>query len=303
MCSSKVHVQTLKVLEPIASLSEARLDELASLCQTESVSRNSDPFRLRGIAGQAVYLVHGELALAYPDNFSRVLVGGSGEARYPLGRSGEMFVSAKAITDVELVRIDNELVDMMMTWEQVANSAPAEAQSTAEEPPRSLANWSILSGMFSVSNLKYGTFAQLPSPHIEELLRRFERDEKVDLRRGVEADAAARQVGAGELDAGSLGPGIGPEALERHFCGPDFGIMLGALELLARPPQVIVSDLADENEQEAFFRIRRLRERSRRNLSWCWRMSRRAIWIRPTRNDCTSCSRPSPASMAARSWW
>ena len=56
----------------------------------------------------------------------------------------------------------------------------------------------------------------------------------------------------------------GPEALERHFCGPDFGIMLGALELLARPPQVIVSDLADENEQEAFSRIRRLRERVRR---------------------------------------
>lgn len=192
MCSSKVHVQTLKVLEPIASLSEARLGELASLCQTESVSRNYDPFRLRGITGQAVYLVRGELALAYPDNFSRVLVGGSDEARYPLGRAGEMFVSAKAITDIELIRIDSELVDMMMTWEQVANSAPAKAQSTTEEGPRSLANWSILSGMFSVSNLKYGTFAQLPSPHIEELLRRFERTEakkgEVIIREGAEGD-------------------------------------------------------------------------------------------------------------------
>ena len=192
MCASNVHVKTLKNLEPIAALSEARLDELAALCEIQSVSRNSDPFRLRGIGGQAVYLVRGELALAYPDNFSRVLVGGSGEARYPLGLRGETFASAKAITDVELIRIDSELVDMMMTWDQVANTPSAEVRNTAEEDRRSLANWSILSGMFSVSNLKYGTFAHLPSPHIEELLGRFRRIKvkqgEVVIREGAEGD-------------------------------------------------------------------------------------------------------------------
>ena len=192
MCASKVRVEALKVLEPLASLSEARLAELAALCQAESVSRSSDPFRLRGIEDQAVYLVHGELALAYREHYSRVLVGGSDEARYPLGRSGERFVSAKAITDVELIRMDNELVDMMLTWDQLANTAPSAAANVADEGSRSLANWSILSGMFSVSNLKYGTFAELPSPHIEELLRRFGRinvkKNEIVIQEGAEGD-------------------------------------------------------------------------------------------------------------------
>jgi len=46
--------------------------------------------------------------------------------------------------------------------------------------------------MFSVSNLKYGTFASLPSPHIEELLSRFRRINvrkgEIIIREGAEGD-------------------------------------------------------------------------------------------------------------------
>src|SRR6266436_6686150 len=117
MCAATVRVETLMALEPIASLSEARLRELAGLCRMEKASRNSDPFRERGIAGQTVYLVTGKLALAYPDGSSTVLSGGYDEARTPLGRRGAMFTSATAVTDVELVRIDDELLDIMVTWD------------------------------------------------------------------------------------------------------------------------------------------------------------------------------------------
>ncbi len=119
MSATEVRSQTLKTLEPLSSLSEARLSELAELCHLESVGRNMDPFRARGLAGQVVYLVHGELALTYPDGSSTVLVGGSDDARYPLGRRGRAFTSAKAITDVELIRIDEDLLDIMVTWANI----------------------------------------------------------------------------------------------------------------------------------------------------------------------------------------
>src|SRR3990172_10554505 len=112
MTLAKVDIDTLKRLQPVGSLSEERLRELADLCYVESVSRNLDPFRTRSIAGQTVYLVRGELALSYPDGASIVLVGTSEDARHPLGRRGAMFASAKAITDVELVRIDDDLLDI-----------------------------------------------------------------------------------------------------------------------------------------------------------------------------------------------
>ena len=192
MTLAKVDIDTLKRLQPVGSLSEERLRELADLCYVERVSTNLDPFRARSIAGQTVYLVRGEMALTYPDGASTVLVGTSEEARYPLGRRSGMFASAKAITDVELVRIDNDLLDIMITWDQLAATEVARQTKTEASDGPSLANWSIMSGMFSVSNLKYGTFAQLPSAHIEALLTRFKpikvKAGEVIIREGSEGD-------------------------------------------------------------------------------------------------------------------
>ncbi len=193
MSATEVRSQTLKTLEPLSSLSEARLSELAELCHLESVGRNMDPFRARGLAGQVVYLVHGELALTYPDGSSTVLVGGSDDARYPLGRRGRAFTSAKAITDVELIRIDEDLLDIMVTWDQLTPTDSAGPRRKREYGTPSIANWSILTGMFSVGNLKYGAFSRLPSANIDELLRRFKR---VEVKKG---DVVIREGGEGDF--------------------------------------------------------------------------------------------------------
>jgi rhodanese-related sulfurtransferase len=175
MCATRVSAETLKTFQPLGSLPEARLDELAGHCLLETIGKNSDPFLVRGIAGQAVYLLRGELALTYPDGTSRVLVGGSERSRYPVAQRGEVFTSAKAVTDVELVRIDDDLLDVMATWDQVASVESAQKETA--KGGGALANWSMMSGMFSVASLKYGAFSQLPPAHIDELLGRFERIE------------------------------------------------------------------------------------------------------------------------------
>lgn len=191
MCATRVRTETLGALEPIASLSEARLNELAGLCSLEGVSKGADPFRVRGTAGQTVYLIRGDLALVYADGSSRVLVGGSDQARHPLGRSGQAFTSARAITDIELIRIENDVLDIMATWDQIAVSGPLTKRST-EDGEKSLANWSLLSGTFSVNSLRYGAFSQLPPAHIDELLGRFQRIEvkkgDVVIREGAQGD-------------------------------------------------------------------------------------------------------------------
>src|SRR5262245_13233278 len=190
MGAYKLNVETLRGFEPIGSLPDARLDEIAGHCRLETVSRNSDPFLVRSHTGQAVYLVRGELVLTYPDGSSKVLVGGSERSRYPLAHRGEVFTSAKAITEVELMRVDDDLLDVLATWDQVAST-----ELPVKKPERegiSFANWTLMSGMFSVSSLKYGAFSQLPPEHIDELLRRFERIEvkkgDVVIHEGAEGD-------------------------------------------------------------------------------------------------------------------
>ncbi len=181
MRADKVAVETLKGLEPISTLSESRLKELAELTFVERVNKTLDPFRVKGISGQLVYLVAGELALILGNGASEVVVGGSPEARHPLGRKTP-FASAKAITDIQLLRIDDDLLDIMMTWDQLASVEDTQSHARPDPEAPSMANWAILTGMFSINNLKSGgAFAQLPTAHINELLKRFRR---VGARRG-----------------------------------------------------------------------------------------------------------------------
>lgn len=191
MAARKISIEALQRLDPLSSLSDVRLQELADLCFIESVGRNLDPFRLRSIAGQSVYLVHGELALAYTQGVSEVIVGGSAEARCVLGKR-RMFISAKAVTDVDLIRIDDDLLDVILTWDQLAEQEQAGAQRPSAERPSSGANWSVMSGLYGINKLRFGAFSQLPPAHIDQLLRRFERIEakggEVIIREQTEGD-------------------------------------------------------------------------------------------------------------------
>jgi rhodanese-related sulfurtransferase len=228
MTGTKASAAALKHLDPLSSLSDRRLQELADVCVIESVQRNLDPFHLRSTAGQSVYLMRGELALAYNQGISEVVVGGSVEARGPLGKR-RMFNSAKAVTDVQLMRIDDDLLDVMLTWDQLAAQEQVGAQQTNTERASSGANWDVMSGLFGIKNLRFGAFSQLPTAHIDEMLRRFERIEvkngEVIIREGAEGDyyylvesgrcQVARMVGGVNVTLAELRSGdpFGEEAL------------------------------------------------------------------------------------------
>ena len=183
---TRVGAAALKGLDPLSSLSDVRLQELADLCYIESAGRNLDPFHTGSIAGQSVYLLRGELALDYGQGRSEVVVGGSADARYALGKR-RLFTSARAVTEVQLIRIDDDLLDIMLTWDQMARRG----QMVAQEPAAG-ADWGALSGLLGINKLRFGAFSQLPPAHIEELLRRFERFEakegEVIIRQGSEGD-------------------------------------------------------------------------------------------------------------------
>ncbi len=180
MGNDKVNAEALAGLEPISVLSATRRSELAELTFIERVSKTLDPFRVKGVAGQLVYLLKGEIALILGNGSSEVVVGGTSEARHPIGRKTP-FASAKAITDIELIRIDDDLLDIMVTWDQLAVAEEGAKRTASTETP-SIGNWAILTGLFSINNLKSGAFAQLPTAHINELLKRFKR---VSVKRGT----------------------------------------------------------------------------------------------------------------------
>lgn len=170
MAQLPITIEALKELEPFGRLSEGSVRELIGLCYRERVGRGNDPFRTRGPSGQSIYLLKGELLLRFLDESTEVIVGGSEGARVPLGKRSPSFSSAKAITGVELLRVDDDVLDIMLTWDQLA--APAEGKEAAAE---GRTDWRTMSGIYAAQNLTRGVFASLPPANIEGLLARFER--------------------------------------------------------------------------------------------------------------------------------
>lgn len=221
----------LRHLEPIRALSGMRLHELARSCAPETVVRGGNPFKTGGASGQSVYLLSGELKLAFADGSSSVLVGGSDATHWPLGQRESEILNAKAITDIELIRVDDETLDILMTWDQLsagvgnpAGSDHANPASNAEET-----DWRQMSGAFRLQSLTYGALSRLPSASIDQLFQRFERikvkADEVVVREGDEGDfyyivengrcAVTRKVGGVDMPLAELkaGDAFGEEAL------------------------------------------------------------------------------------------
>lgn len=172
-------IRVLAGLEPISSFSPARLRELLDYCHLETVPKGGDPFKLHGLQGQSVYLVDGEIELAYRDG-NKVSVSAQSEwAKHPLGKRQPEIVAAVALSESHLLRIDDELLDRMVTLDQFSQhelAVPMPAASNAEERG-DVANSIkrlLSSSMFSADNLKNGPLAHLPMANISALLQRIE---------------------------------------------------------------------------------------------------------------------------------
>jgi rhodanese-related sulfurtransferase len=154
-------------------MSKERLAELAEVAVVERAARGSDPLKGRLEAAQSIFLLAGELLVAFEGGGTLVLVGGSEDAFQALNRQKVKLSRSKAITDVDLLAIDDEVLDILATWDQVAAGGSGDGGSTMARAVRSDAR--LITGAFSLSNLRSGAFAQLPVAHIDELLKRFER--------------------------------------------------------------------------------------------------------------------------------
>lgn len=216
--------EMLRHLEPVHGLTLERQQELAGICCLEYYDLGGDPLRGHDWSRQSVYLMRGELRVCLPGGGGRLLVGGCDEANWPLGKKTAPPESSKAITPVYIMRIDNDLLDIMMTWDQLSSAA-----AIPREPKVAERAWRSLADIFRTHSLAGGALAQLSQERIAELVKRFERlkvkRNQVILREGEEGDwyyviesgrcEVTRRVSGADLRVAELKAGdvFGAEAL------------------------------------------------------------------------------------------
>ncbi len=157
--------------EPIARLSPNRLEELAAACFVEYISRNLDPTRMQSHA-QALFLVNGDLGIRYENGNKVILRAGTVAAKHPVDANRLKIKDTIALTPLEVVRIDLDLLDIMMTWDQLSGYPPAQTQKILNVQTTK-PEWQLDDASFNAFKLQNGVFSKLPPANIEAMFARM----------------------------------------------------------------------------------------------------------------------------------
>jgi len=161
----------LAQFEPIARLSPNRLEELAAVCYTENISKDLDPTRMKSHT-QALYLVKGDLGIRYESGNKLILRAGTNAAKHAVDANRLKIKDTIALTPIEIVRIDADLLDIMLTWDQLSGYPPAQTQKMLNVQT-SKQEWKLDEASFNAFKLQNGVFSMLPAANIEAMFARM----------------------------------------------------------------------------------------------------------------------------------
>ena len=171
-----VDVETLQGLEPISSLSAERLIDLAAKTFVETAKAGDILFKEGESDRKLVYLLNGEIELQSNSGQTiKAITAGMPETWHPIANKQPRQLSGVATTDVELLRIDSDQFDQMLTWDQMASAEVSDDR----EPNKN----EVIGGENDWRMKLRATLAlkQLPPANIETL---FERMEPMDVKVG-----------------------------------------------------------------------------------------------------------------------
>ncbi|MHB8346278.1 MAG: cyclic nucleotide-binding domain-containing protein [Acidiferrobacterales bacterium] len=160
----------IQTLQPFAALSSLRVEELKPLCRIDHVPAGMTLFREGDLDHQAIYLLRGDVVLssATDENIGMLeATGHAAGALCPMADKQPRQQSAMALTDLDILRIDSELLDIAVTWDTLAGCLAAPGQDRPREDFSCAPHW-----MSMVRQCL--AFRHIPPAHFDSLGSRLE---------------------------------------------------------------------------------------------------------------------------------
>jgi len=125
----KITIEQLKAFEPISILSTERLEELQGLVDVEVLGVGVTIFREGDVDNQSVFLLNGDVQMSSvaDQNLNRTMTHKVNDAKHALAEGQPRQVTCTAMTLATVLRIDNGILDYMLTWDQLAVAEEKEA--------------------------------------------------------------------------------------------------------------------------------------------------------------------------------
>lgn len=131
--SNFVDKAVLKTLVPPNALNGENFQELASKAYREEVPAGKVIFKDGDLDRKTAYVLEGEVALTDADGTTQRIRGGTDVAKHPLAPAQPRRHTAKALTPCVLCRFDSDLMDILLTWDQLSGIEVNEIQTEPDD--------------------------------------------------------------------------------------------------------------------------------------------------------------------------
>ena len=181
-----VNLMALMRLQPINSLLEDQIVELAAQTQEHALPAGKILFKEGDTDTNLIYLIEGQVEILPANGNPFRIKSGSPESRKPLTEHSPRRGTAIAVTPILYVRIDSDLVDTMLTWAESASSENEEVIMSGDDII------TIDTGGLKNKMQHSPNFRKLPAANIDLLLEKMEpirmNAGEVIIRQGDEGD-------------------------------------------------------------------------------------------------------------------
>lgn len=160
-----VEKSMLKTLVPPNALHAENLQELAGKAFVEEIAASKTVFKAGDLDRKTTYLLEGTVELTAEDGQVTKLVGGTDVAKHPLANLQPRKHTAKATTACKITRFDSDLLDILLTWDQLSGIEVSEIQ--VEEDHDDDSDW-------MTRILQSRAFLQVPPANIKAMFMRIQ---------------------------------------------------------------------------------------------------------------------------------
>ena len=173
----------LKSLVPANALNAENFQELASKALVEDIPAGKTLFKAGEVDRKTVYLLEGQVTLTDANGGTTTITGGSDVAKHPLANHQPRVQTAKARSDCKITRFDSDLLDILLTWDQLSGIEVNEIRIDGDGSED--VDW-------MTRILQSRAFLQIPAPNIQAMFMRMQevpmRAGEVVIRQGDDGD-------------------------------------------------------------------------------------------------------------------
>jgi len=159
------NTEKLRYFVPLFDMSQDNLNELSNKMIVETLSKNKKLFNRGDQDNFTYYLLNGELEFIDAEDNKTSLSSKSKQCRFPIEHSRPRNKTAICKTEVHYFKINNDLLDVLLTWDQNKNYIVNELGTDVDDSDDN--DW-------MTQLLQHDIFHKVPPANIQSMFQRIE---------------------------------------------------------------------------------------------------------------------------------